>query len=198
MSNYPFRGVLRSLPIVLALVLMQSGSLFAQEASFAASPTAFREPRVMDTVETASIEGGPSVAENGIVLAAMPILPASTAALEPMALVPVTVQRIEPTPHAFWDRKNRALFGTVSALAGLDFYATHANLASGGKELNPVTRVFTGSTPGLAANFALETGTVMGISYMFHKTGHHKLERITALVNIGASGAAAGYSLAHR
>jgi hypothetical protein len=177
---------------------MQSGSLFAQEASFAASPTAFREPGVMDTVEIASIERGPSATENGMVLAAMPILPASTAALEPMALVSVTAQPIEAAPHAFWDRKNRALFATVGALAGLDFYATHANLASGGKELNPVTRVFTGSTPGLAANFALEAGTVMGISYMFHKTGHHKLERITALVNIGASGAAAGYSLAHR
>ena len=118
--------------------------------------------------------------------------------MEPMALVPVTVQPAEPAPHAFWDGKNRALFAAVGTLAAVDFYATHANLASGGKELNPVTRVFTGSTPGLATNFALEAGTVIGISYMFHKTGYHKLERITALVNIGASGAAAGYSLTHR
>lgn len=61
-----------------------------------------------------------------------------------------------------------------------------------------MTRVFSGSTPALATNFALETGSVIGISYLFHKTGHHKLERITAIVNIGASATAAGYSFSHR
>jgi hypothetical protein len=198
MSKYPFRVVVQCLLGVLALGLMLSGSLLGQERSFAASPSAFREPGLRDTVETTSIEDGPSVPENGTVFAAGPILPAGTPAMKPMALVPVTVQPKEPAPHAFWDRKNRALFATVGALAAVDFYATHANLASGGKELNPVTRVFTGSTPGLAAYFALEAGAVIGISYMFHKTEHHKLERITALINIGTSGAAAGYSLGHR
>ena len=115
-----------------------------------------------------------------------------------MAFAPVTLPPKERPTHRFWDGKNRALFTTVGALAAVDFYATHANLASGGKELNPVTRVFCGSTPMLATNFALETGSVIGVSYLFHKTGHHKLERITALVNIGSSGAAAAYSLAHR
>jgi len=152
----------------------------------------------MDMVETASTVEGPSAPENGTVIGAAPILPDSAAVMEPMALVPVTVQQEEPTPHTFWDAKNQALFATVGALAAIDFHATHANLASGGKELNPITRVFTVSTPALATNFALEAGAVIGISYMFHKTGHHKLERITALVNIGTSGAAAGYSLSHR
>jgi len=188
MSKYPFRAVLQSLPVGLALVLAQSGSLFAQERSFAAFPPAFREPGTMDMVETASTVEGPSAPEKGTVIGAAPILLDSAAVMEPMALVPVTVQQEEPTPHTFWDAKNRALFATVDALAAVDFYATHANLASGGKELNPVTRVFTGSTPALATNFALEAGAAIGISYMFHKTGHHKLERITALVNIGTSG----------
>lgn len=198
MSKHPFRALLRSLPGVLALVLMPSGSLFAQEPSFVAFPPALRQPGTLDTVETASIGDGRSAPGNGTVFPSAPTPPASPVALEPMAFVPVTVQRQPPAPHPFWDGKNRALFATVGTLAAVDFYATHANLASGGKELNPVTRVFTGSTPGLAANFALEAGSVIGISYMFHKTGHHKLERITALVNISASGAAAGYSLAHR
>jgi hypothetical protein len=115
-----------------------------------------------------------------------------------VALTPVAVQTKAPAPHPFWDRKNKALFATVGAVAAADFCATRANLASGGKELNPMTRVFSGSTPGLAANFALETGSVIGISYLFHKTGHHKLERITAIVSIGASATAAGYSFSHR
>ena len=116
----------------------------------------------------------------------------------PMAVVPVIVEMKPPERHRFWDRENSALFLTVGAFAAADFCSTRANLASGGKELNPVTRVFSGSTPGLAANFALETGGVMAVSYLFHKTGHHKLERMTSLVNVSASAYAVGYSLAHR
>ena len=83
-------------------------------------------------------------------------------------------------------------------MATADFFVTRANLQSGGKELNPVTRVFSGSTPGLAANFALETGVVIGLSYIFHKTGHHKLERATSWVNLGGSAGAVAYGLTHR
>ena len=130
--------------------------------------------------------------------AADPMFPANSAAMAPMAVVPVIVEIKVPDRHHFWDRENRALFATVGAFAAADFCSTRANLAHGGKELNPVTRVFSSSTPGLAANFALEAGGVMAISYVFHKTGHHKLERVTSFVNIGASASAVGYSLAHR
>ncbi len=43
--------------------------------------------------------------------------------------------------------------------------------------MNPLARLFGRSTAGLAMNFAGETAGVMGISYFFHRTGHHKLER---------------------
>jgi hypothetical protein len=115
------------------------------------------------------------------------------------------VKAIQPEPllpeaphHKFWDRENKVLFGAVAAAAGADFAVTHANLANGGRELNPITRVFSGSTPGLAVNFAGETAGVIGLSYMFHKTGHHKLERLTPMANLGASAAAVSYGLAHR
>lgn len=100
--------------------------------------------------------------------------------------------------HKFWDRKNRALFVALSALNVADFAVTRANLRSGGKEMNPIARVFGYSTPGLAANFAGETAGVIGLGYLFHKTGHHKLERIVSIVNIGASGAAVSYGFSHR
>jgi hypothetical protein len=58
--------------------------------------------------------------------------------------------------------------------------------------------MFAGSTAGLAINFAGETAGSIGLSYLFHKTGHHKLERLTSFVNIGASGGAVGYGLSHR
>lgn len=104
----------------------------------------------------------------------------------------------ETVSHHFLDRENRTLFTLVAGAAAADFCVTRANLASGGKELNPITRVLSGSTPGLAANFALETGSIIGASYIFHKMGHHKLERITSVVNIGSSLGAVGYGLSHR
>jgi len=61
-----------------------------------------------------------------------------------------------------------------------------------------VTRVFGTSSAGLAVNFAGETAGVVGLSYMFHKTGHHKLERYVSMLNIGSSAAAVSFDLAHR
>jgi hypothetical protein len=83
-------------------------------------------------------------------------------------------------------------------LSATDFAVTRANLESGGRELNPVVRRFGRSTAGLAANFIGETAGGVGLSYFFHKTGHHKLERIVSLVNIGTSAGAVSYGLVHR
>ena len=104
----------------------------------------------------------------------------------------------EAPSHRFWDGENCVLFVTSAAFSAADFVVTKDNLRGGGQELNPVTRVFTGSTAGLAVNFAGETVGVIGLSYFFHKTGHHKLERAVSMLNIGASGAAVTYDLAHR
>jgi len=100
--------------------------------------------------------------------------------------------------HSFFDGKNRFLFSTVLAFSAADFAVTRANLANGGKELNPMARVFGVSTPGLAANFMIEDAGVVGLSYVFHRTGHHRLERIAPLANVAASAFAIGYGIAHR
>ncbi len=102
------------------------------------------------------------------------------------------------TQHAFLDAKNRFLFSTVLGFSAADFGVTRANLASGGKELNPMARVFGVSTPGLVANFMVEDAGVVGLSYLFHRTGHHRLERITPVANLAASAFAIGYGIAHR
>jgi hypothetical protein len=99
--------------------------------------------------------------------------------------------------HRFWDKQNGALFVVAAALNGADFAATRANLQSGGQELNPVVRIFGRSTAGLAVNFIGETAGTVAISYFLHKTGHHKLERMASMVNIGTSTAAVSYSLTH-
>jgi hypothetical protein len=112
-------------------------------------------------------------------------------------IVGVSSPRFEPA-HKFWDRQNRILFVAAAASNAADFAVTRANLQSGGQELNPVVRVFGRSTAGLALNFAGETAGVISLSYFFHKTGHHKLERVVSLVDIGASAGAVGYGLSHR
>jgi hypothetical protein len=102
------------------------------------------------------------------------------------------------THSRFWDRENSILFATSAAFSAADFVVTRDNLRSGGQELNPITNWFSGSTAGLAVNFAGETAGVVGLSYVFHKTGHHRLERAVSMLNIGASAGAVSYDLAHR
>jgi hypothetical protein len=114
------------------------------------------------------------------------------------SVVPSNPRPQPQVEHRFWDRENTVLFATVAGFSAADFAVTRDNLSHGGRELNPLTRPFTGSTAALAANFAGETAGVIGVSYWFHKTGHHNLERLTPLVNFGASAFAVGYGLAHR
>ena len=100
--------------------------------------------------------------------------------------------------HRFWDKQNCALFVGAVALNGADFVVTRANLQSGGQELNPLVRVFGRSTPDLAVNFIGETVGVVSLSYFFHKTGHHKLERAVSIFDIGNSAGAVSFGLMHR
>lgn len=103
-----------------------------------------------------------------------------------------------PEQHKFWDRENRVLFAASAAFSAADFAVTRANLRSGGQDRNPIVRFFGPSTAGLAVNFAGETLCVVGASYLLHRTGHHKLERIFTMVNIGSSAGAVSYDLAIR
>ncbi|MFZ0816602.1 MAG: hypothetical protein WAM78_13840 [Candidatus Sulfotelmatobacter sp.] len=121
-------------------------------------------------------------------------------AIQPAPMVqstrPLTLP--EEVNHRFWDRENSILFATSAVFSAADFVVTKDNLHAGGQELNPVTRVFTANTGTLALNFAGETAGVVGLSYFFHKTGHHKMERYISMLNIGSSGTAVTYDLAHR
>jgi len=110
---------------------------------------------------------------------------------------PVSVSEAQ-AHRRFWDRENTFLFATSAAFSAADFVVTKDNLRNGGQELNPVTRVLSGTTPGLAMNFAGETAGVVGLSYMLHKTGHHKMERYVSMLNIGSSAAAVTFDMAHR
>jgi hypothetical protein len=131
----------------------------------------------------------------------LPDAPMSSAELDPSPFVSSTqpVTRPETTPkHKFWDRENSALFAATAAFSAADFVVTRDNLRSGGQEYNPLTRVMSGSTASLAANFAGETAGVVGLSYFFHRTRHHNLERVVSMLDIGGSASAVTFGLLHR
>lgn len=100
--------------------------------------------------------------------------------------------------HRFWDRENTCLFAASAAFSTADFVVTRDNLRAGGQELNPMVNVFGHSSVGLAMNFVGENVGMVGLTFFFHKTGHHKMERVVSFVNIGSSATAVGFGLAHR
>lgn len=99
--------------------------------------------------------------------------------------------------HKFWDRQNKILFAAHAGLAATDFALTHRNLASGGKELNPIARPFTNmGTPGEVAFFAGSTAASLGVTYFLHKTHHHSMERWIARYGVADSAAGVAFNLA--
>ena len=174
--------------------------LFALAAVLSTLPTLLAAQESL----VAARHGGPAPGADSPGASALPPAPTAPAAREPLIASMFAIRPVEaPNPrseqtHRFWDRENSTLFAVSAGWSTADFFVTRSNLTSGGRELNPVARVFAGSTAGLAANFALETGGVIGVSYFFHKTGHHKLERATSYVNISASAGAVAYGLVHR
>ena len=131
----------------------------------------------------------------------LPDAPISSRELGPSPFVSSTQPVTRPesySKHKFWDRENSALFAATAIFSAADFVVTRDNLRSGGQEFNPITRVMSGSTAGLAANFTGETVGVVGLSYFFHRTGHHRLERAVSMVDIAGSASAVTFGLLHR
>jgi len=120
------------------------------------------------------------------------------AAVEPALTSNSFLPQAPSSQHKFWDGKNKALFSAVAAFSAADFTVTRMNLSKGGRELNPIVRPFAGSNAALAANFAGQTAGVVAVSYLFHKMGHHRLERMAPVANVAASAFAVSYGLAHR
>jgi hypothetical protein len=91
------------------------------------------------------------------------------------------------TPHAFWDRTNILLFSGVAVFRGLDYASTRNFLARGREEVLIPDDVVNKS----AAFASLEAAgalTSVGLSYLMHRTGHHKLERWVSIGHIGVTG----------
>lgn len=94
-----------------------------------------------------------------------------------------------PTPatHPFWDRKNVLLFSGIAVFRGLD-YASTRNMQARGREEILIPDDVVNNSAGFAALEAAGTMTSVGIAYIFHRTGHHKLERWLSIGHISVTG----------
>ena len=98
--------------------------------------------------------------------------------------------------HRFWDKRNDWLFAGVGAARTFDYFST-LNLRRRGNQEVLLTNGIVDNHAEFAAIEAVGTGVSIGASYLFHRYGHHKLERWTSMVHFGlaTSGAVRNYCI---
>jgi hypothetical protein len=98
--------------------------------------------------------------------------------------------------HRFWDKENDWLFAGVGAARTFDYFST-LNLRRRGDQEILVTNDLVDNHAAFAVVEAVGTGVSIGAAYLFHRYGHHKLERWTSIVHFGlaTSGAVRNYCL---
>jgi hypothetical protein len=98
--------------------------------------------------------------------------------------------------HRFWDTTNDLLFAGVGASRTLDYFST-LNMRRRGRQEILLTNDVVDNHAAFAVIEAAGTGASIGLSYIFHHYGHHKLERATSIVHIGlaTTGAVRNYCL---
>ncbi len=104
-------------------------------------------------------------------------LPAATAGRQ-------KVQHRTDDAHRFWDKTNDWLFAGVAASRTLDYFST-LNMRRRGRQEILLTNDAVDNHAAFAAIEAAGTGVSIGASYLFHRYGHHKLERWVSVVHIG-------------
>src|SRR6266481_6365736 len=86
--------------------------------------------------------------------------------------------------HKFWDGTNAWLFAGTGASRTLDYFST-LNMRRRGRQEIFLTNDAVDNHAAFAAIEASATGVSIGAAYLFHRYGHHKLERWTSIVHIG-------------
>jgi hypothetical protein len=98
-------------------------------------------------------------------------------------------QELPDAPHKFLDRQNVILFSMNAGLIAADAFTTDGivNDHRNGQEFNPIARPFVEHTSSAKATIfwaSTYVGTI-GLSYLFHRTEHHRLERFTQYLLLG-------------
>lgn len=93
----------------------------------------------------------------------------------------------QPKPHVFFDRYNVVLFSADALVRTLDAQSTRSFMTNKCKCLEEANlpKSIAGSTSKMYAYSLGVSAGVMGLSYLAHKTHHHKLERFIPMVDAG-------------
>lgn len=120
-------------------------------------------------------------------VAALFLLSSYLFAQDPAKPAPGAIPAAPQPEHRFWDRTNILLFSGVAVFRGLDYASTRNFQARGRTEILIPDDVVNNSA-GFAGLEAASAATSVGISYIFHRTGHHKMERWLSIGHISVTG----------
>lgn len=117
------------------------------------------------------------------------------AAPRPQSTEPPTKPR-DVLHHRFWDGTNDWLFAGTGAARTLDYFSTR-NMRRRGRQEILLTNDVVDNHAAFATIEAAGTTVSIGAAYLFHRTGHHTLERWSLIVHISAAttGAVRNYCL---
>ncbi len=109
--------------------------------------------------------------------------PGTRAATPAKAKPPASSQTPSP-PHKFWDTENVCLLAGVGATRMLD-YASTRHLRDQGDNEWLLSNSIVDNRPLFVGIELAGTAASIGVSYLFHRTGHHTLERWVSIAHIG-------------
>jgi hypothetical protein len=124
-----------------------------------------------------------------VVEVAYPEAPSALWAPPALPVVAVATKKgpaVRTETHGFLDRPAKFRFAILAGFIAADGITTQQVLNKGGHELNPVARPFvTHGAAGQLAASSIGYGAAITTSYLFHRTKHHKLERLFENAAIG-------------
>jgi hypothetical protein len=114
------------------------------------------------------------------------VLPEAPSVVAAVVSTP-TVSTPKLKVHSFFDAQNIALFSIGAAFVASDSITTQRMVGTGRfEEQDPIARPFVNNGwKGQTLISAIGFGGSVGLSYAFHKFGHHKMERWVGLSLIG-------------
>jgi hypothetical protein len=191
----------RALLVLMVLLKAMTAAHGQQPLSIDVQTPAWSQQRTQiygglnTSLEAFSVGVGPASVSGGLqvdpvfVSGGLQVEPAPSSSAVPQASTPQTT-------HRFWDRTNDLLFAAVGAGRALD-YASTLNLRRRGDDEIFLTNAIVDNHPLFGGIEAAATAASIGVSYIFHRTGHHQLERWTSIVHFGVAtgGAARNYAL---
>ena len=122
--------------------------------------------------------------------------PQKTAAKESKESTTAPSPPLPRKTHRFWDTPNLALFAGVGGARALDF-ASSRHFRDRGVNEWLLTNDILDNKPLFVGLEAAATAASIGVSYLLHRSGHHKLERWISAAHIvaGIGGSGRNYTL---